>query len=574
MAVYAMPGDYTVVLAFAVILAFLDAYGIGANDVANNFANAVGAKTISLRNACILASFAEFLGALLLGKTTGETIRGGLIKVSRYADHPTLLMLAMQCALIGSSSFILIATRFGMAVSTTHAIVGAVIGTSVAAFGGEAVNWNWEGKGVAQIIASWFISPALAFSLGAIMFLLTKFLVLRRKNSFFWGLVEVPVFFAFALFINTFLVTTKGMPKMDLVGSGQFTEVQLVGVSWAVAIGASAILSTIVIFWAKRVLDKKYVLGPDGRNVLSPEYVASVEAASAKMASKEGKVSPATGTDDRDLDVDGDEKVAGRAGKQSTFKDYLSRSFMKAKKAALHGVNVDVVSVAGDAKLEEMHEAGEDFDPKTEDLFKFLQIVSSTMNSFAHGSNDVANAVGPLATVYAVWQSGSNYMCDGSRDGRCWAIAKPVSEIDIWILAFGGAGIVIGLSTYGYNIMRTLGNHLTKLSPARGFCIELGAATTVVFASSQGWPVSTTHCAVGATTGVGAVAARSFKGAGKTVNWRLFAKTFLGWVVTLPCAGLTAALIFAYVSYTPAAWATEQQSVVFFPNTNVNWGAT
>eukprot|EP00741_Cyanophora_paradoxa_P004704 tig00000826_g4566.t1 len=195
-----MPGDYTVVFAVALVLAFLDAYGIGANDV----------------------------------------------------------------------------------VSTTHAIVGAVIGTSIAAFGGEAVNWNWENKGVAQIIASWFISPALAAALAAVLFLLTKYLVLRRKNSFRWGLVEVPVFFAFALFINTYLVTTKGMPKMDLVGSGQFTEAELVGISWAVGIGASAILSTIIIFWAKHTLDKKYVKNEEGRHVLSPEYIARVEEAAAK----------------------------------------------------------------------------------------------------------------------------------------------------------------------------------------------------------------------------------------------------------------------------------------------------
>eukprot|EP00741_Cyanophora_paradoxa_P004705 tig00000826_g4567.t1 len=240
----------------------------------------------------------------------------------------------------------------------------------------------------------------------------------------------------------------------------------------------------------------------------------------------------------------------------------------------MHGVRKDVVSVTGDARLEAMHEAGEDFDPKTEDLFKFLQVVSSTMNSFAHGSNDVANAIGPLATVYAIWKEGSNYMCDGARDGRCWALAKPASDIEIWILAFGGGGIVIGLWTYGYKIMRALGNHLTKLSPSRGFCIELGAAVTVVFASSQGWPISTTHCAVGATTGVGTVAARSLRSAGRTVNWRLFGKTFFGWVITLPCAGLVAGLAFAYIAYTPAAWATNQLGVSFFPNTDVNWGAT
>eukprot|EP00741_Cyanophora_paradoxa_P004834 tig00000836_g4690.t1 len=613
MAVYAMPGDYTVVMAIGVILAFAGSFAIvrpppatalrgaargrrrrraaltqshaqGANDVANSFANAVASRSITLKWACVFAGVAEFLGALLLGKSTGETLRGGLVKVSRFADHPTLLMLAMQCALIGAAGWILIATYYGMPVSTTHSIVGAVIGVAVAAFGGEAVNWAWDGRGVAQIVASWFISPALAASLAAILFGLLKLLVLKRKNSFRKGLVTVPIFFAFGLFINTYLITTKGMPNMDLIGSGQFTEAQLVGVSIAVGVGASAILSTIMILWAKKTLDYKYVMGPDGKNVLSPQALAEAEQEKAKVHALQmktlytdsAKVSPsADGTGPAVDALDGASSSNGeKKGAGSTFKDVLRKSLMKAKNAALKGVNVDVVSIEGKTEIEEMHSLTEDYDPKTEDLFKLLLITSSTLACFAHGSNDVANSIGPFATVFAVWKEGSNYMCDGALDGRCWAVARPVSTVEAWILAFGGAGIVIGLSTWGYKVMSNLGNNLVKMSPSRGFCIDIGASITVIFASAMGWPVSTTQCAVGATTGVGVISASNPKDAARTVNWKLFARMGLNWIMTLPAAGLTSALIFAYVAYTPAAWATEQQSVTFFPNSAVEWTKT
>eukprot|EP00741_Cyanophora_paradoxa_P000380 tig00000404_g371.t1 len=579
-----MPGDYTYIMAIGVILSFIDAYAIGANDVANSFANAVAAKTISLRTASVIAVFAEFLGAFLLGKATGETLKGGLVKPIRFADDQPILMLAMQCSLIGSSVFIMIATYFGMPVSTTHAIVGAIIGTGVAAFGGDAVNWGWDNKGVGQIVASWFISPAIAGVIAMAVFIITKYAVLERKNSFRFGLIQIPIFISVTLFVNLYFIMTKGMPKLDLVGSGMYTEGQIAGIAWAVAIGAGCIFGAGVIYWGKSTLDKKYVMGEHGRHVLNPDYVAAIQAKADEMKAKaaakveaSAKVSPDLYSGDGGGVLKHGESeamegtIAQRAKGTSTFKDVIRNSFSKAKKAALRGVDVDVVSVGED--LAHLQSSVTEYDPKTEDLFKLCQVITCTFNSFAHGANDVANAMGPFSTIFVIWQAGSNYMCDGARDGRCWAVAKPVTEIEPWILAYGGSAIVIGLLTYGYNIMKSLGNHMTTVTPSRGYAMELGSSIAVIFASAMGWPVSTTQCITGATAAVGVVGAKDKAAIGQAVNWKLFARAVFSWMLTLPCAGMSAAFIFAYVGYSPAVWATNQKTVTFYEtfDYDVNW---
>eukprot|EP00741_Cyanophora_paradoxa_P001519 tig00000492_g1470.t1 len=433
---------------------------------------------------------------------------------------------------------------------------------------------GWENKGVAQIVASWFISPAIAAAIAVVVFIITKKAVLERKNSFRFGLIQIPIFISVTLFINLYFIMTKGMPKLDLVGSGMYTEGQIAGIAWAVAIGAGCIMGAGVIYWAKSTLDKKYIMGENGRHVLNPEYVAAIQKkldeakakAAAKIEVSAAKVSPAhalgafsSADDSEDVGKRADggdlkrahsESPASAPKGASTFKDVLLASFTKAKKAALRGVDVDVVSVG--EELAHLQTSAAEYDPKTEDLFKLCQVITCTFNSFAHGANDVANAMGPFSTIFVIWQAGSNYMCDGSRDNRCWAVAKPVTEIEPWILAYGGGAIVVGLITYGYNIMKTLGNHMTTVTPSRGYAMELGSSISVIFASAMGWPVSTTQC----ITDRAAV--------GKAVNWKLFMRAVFSWMLTLPCAGLTAAFIFAYVGYSPAVWATNQKTVSFY----------
>mmetsp|Transcript_24617 Transcript_24617/g.42376 ORF Transcript_24617/g.42376 Transcript_24617/m.42376 type:complete len:550 (+) Transcript_24617:75-1724(+) len=539
MAEYVYPESFTHIFAIGVILAFLDAYSIGANDVANSFANAVASGTLKLYQACIIACFTEFLGALLLGKATGETLRGKIINPVLFADNQGILMLAMQCSLLGSSSFVLFATHLGWPVSTTHAIVGAVIGTGIASFGSSAINWTWDNNGVAQIVASWFISPALAAGLALVLFLTIKYGIMRRTKCFLLGLIFIPIFISITFFINVYFIVTKGMPKLDL--RSKYTEGQLVAMSWAVGIGMGVILGGFMIFFGKRVIAQRFELQADGKYHRKPK-VAQIE---------EGKIQPVDAlslkSEFADGKIDADDVIQVHVMEEKKKDNIWMRGLNKVKRAALHGVEVDVTS-AQDKEQEERMNITEKFDERTEELFKLCQVASSCFASFAHGSNDVANAVGPFATIYAVWSQGSNYMCLGMKNGRCWTKDKFASDIETWILAFGGASIVIGLSTYGYNIMRSLGNHMTLVSPSRGFCMELGATISILFASSKGWPVSTTHCITGSTAAVGAASGL------KSVNWKLLAVCFFGWIVTLPCAGLTAGLILAYVGYAPNLW--------------------
>ncbi len=170
---------------------------------------------------------------------------------------------------------------------------------------------------------------------------------------------------------------------------------------------------------------------------------------------------------------------------------------------------------------------------KTEDLFISLNVITSCMQSFAHGSNDVANAIGPLSTIYYIWSTGK---IPGSTS----------SPVEIWQLAYGGVAICLGLALYGYNIMRVLGNNLTYQSPSRGFCMDLGSSITIIIASKEGFPVSTTQCITGATVGVGLA-----NGEWRAVNWWLFARIFASWVITLPAAGLLSGCIYAFVALSP-----------------------
>lgn len=206
------------------------------------------------------------------------------------------------------------------------------------------------------------------------------------------------------------------------------------------------------------------------------------------------------------------------------------------KYAALRGVEQDVVNqqkhkdfLSGD--IEKVHATGEHFDNRAEYTYSFLQIMTASTTSFAHGANDVSNAIGPYTTIYFIWSTAK--------------ISNKV-PVPLWILAFGGAGIVIGLWTYGYNIMRALGNKITLHSPSRGFSMELGAAITIIMATKLALPVSTTQCITGATVGVGLC-----NGTWRTINWRMVAWIYMGWFITLPCAGIISGCLMGIILNAP-----------------------
>ncbi|CAG7848270.1 Phosphate-repressible phosphate permease pho-4 {ECO:0000303/PubMed:2531109} [Serendipita indica DSM 11827] len=571
--------DY--IFAIGLIFAFLDAWNIGANDVANSFATSVSSRSLTMKQAMIIASFCEFGGAVLVGARVADTIRSKIINVNRFKDQPEVLMLGMMCALVGSSTYLTIATKIGLPVSTTHCIVGAVIGVGVATIGADGVVWGW--KGVSQVFAAWVIAPAIAGAFAAILFTITKYGVLKRENSFRKGLIAIPFYFALTSGVLTMMVVWKGAPalKVDKLSQGE-----IIGTILGVAFGVALICVVFFLpYLYRRLMLEDWTLrwyhvfqgplllrrGPvppppaDEHHQIVQDYYRghlTREQLEARRNAHPGDAEKAPVHTEQSSET-GTPKGAAASSEassdhqhphhQSHVQTYVESkglppfegAWYKPKNlwtiatwAFFRGVHRDPATEQTTAKgnflvgdLDDMHARVEHHDNKTEHLYSFLQVMTAMTASFAHGSNDVSNAMGPLATIYLVWSTDT--------------IASK-APVPIWVLVFGGAAIVIGLWTYGYHIMRNLGNRLTLHSPSRGFSMELGAALTVVLATRLALPISTTQCIVGATVGVGLCA-----GDFKAINWRMVAWIYMGWFITLPCTGLIAGCLMAFVINAP-----------------------
>ncbi|ORY07615.1 solute carrier family 20 [Basidiobolus meristosporus CBS 931.73] len=498
--------DYTWLFVVGMIFSILDAYGIGANDVANSFSTSVASKSLTLAQACCIAIFTEFFGALLLGSGTSETIRGKIIDLENFAGQPELLMLAMVCAVVGSSLWVIFATRNGWPVSTTHAIVGAIIGVGISAFGVDSVDWGYGG--VAKIVTSWFVSPVAAGVVASIIYLVTKYMVLEKSNSFERGLRAIPLYFGMTIFICFIYLFYKAPGFKDLTQNS-------VGLVWGLTSGITVLVMLFCWF---------FIAPWFRRTIREDEYLRWYHVFVTPF------IGPRQTRAERNLELnERNEKVA----ECDVVEESLPNGpWSKLKNFVLNGVRQDVVTCKGE-RLQKIHDAADRYDDDTEYMYSFIQVITASMASFAHGSNDVANAVGPLSTIYYVWSTAT-------------VDVSGKTPVPLWILAMGGVFIDIGLITYGYNIMRTLGNKITYHSPSRGFSMELGSCLTVLTASQIGLPVSTTHCITGATTAVGLC-----NGSAKTINWRMIAWCFFSWILTLPCAGLVAGLLFAFAAYAP-----------------------
>ncbi|KAF2827022.1 phosphate transporter [Ophiobolus disseminans] len=568
--------DY--IFAIGTLFAFLDAWNIGANDVANSFATSVASRSLTLKQAMCIASVMEFAGAMLVGSRVTDTIRTKVISTKLFEQDPSVLMLAMTCAIVGSATYLTIATRFTMPVSTTHSIMGGVIGVGIASAGTKGVNWSF--KGVSQVFAAWGIAPGISAVFGAIIFLITKHGVMRRNDPVKKAFIMVPLYFFLTSFLLALLIVWKGgSAKIKL------TDAQSVGVAFGVGGVVAIIVATFFIpFLHRKIIKDDWELKnwevikgplllrrpepkprPEGlpgirdfyAGHLTAEELEAKRAGGAHVAHDDVEKGAATS-----VNLQGDLKGNG-SGSDITSRASVSpqavaepdHQLSKPKKtpppgawytpavawywikyAALHGVEQDVVDqqkhkdfLSGD--IEKVHATGEHFDNRAEYTYSFLQIMTASTTSFAHGANDVSNAIGPYTTIYFIWSTAK--------------ISTKV-PVPLWILAFGGAGIVVGLWTYGYNIMRALGNKITLHSPARGFSMELGAAITIIMATKLALPVSTTQCITGATVGVGLC-----NGTWRTINWRMVAWIYMGWFITLPCAGIISGCLMGIVLNAP-----------------------
>ncbi|PVU86012.1 hypothetical protein BB561_006836 [Smittium simulii] len=501
------PHSYTHIFVLGLIFAFADAYGIGANDVANSFATSVSSGSLTLGQACLIACFTEFSGAFFLGAKTADTIRSKIVSTSYFKNNPGLLMLGMMTAVLGSAVWVIFASSQGWPVSTTHSITGAVIGMGIAGYGTEAVNWGWKGLG--QIIASWFISPIVSGIISAILFLLTKYLVLESEHSFERGLLSVPVFFFITIFVDLTYILVKGVP------GSKVKDTPFIKVVWISALAALGVAILSYVFYSNWLR----------RKIRGKEDLKWYHIFVAPFLSKRPTIPEPSQLESNNSDI---KSIKGVAQEDEPVDNSI---FGKIKGYATKGIKVDVRNLEN-PKLADIHARAKKYSTETEYLFEFVQVLSACSASFAHGSNDVANAVGPIATIYQIWQTG--------------AIPGSKSVVPAWLLAFCAIGIDIGLVTYGYHIMRSLGNNVTYTTPSRGFCAELGTSLTVVTASKIGLPVSTTHCITGAMVGVGLC-----NGDWRAVNWKMFAMCFFSWIITLPFAGLTSGLLFALIAYSP-----------------------
>ncbi len=555
------------------LFAFLDAWNIGANDVANSFASSVSSRSLKYWQAMVLAGLCEFLGAVLVGSRVSDTIRSKILDFKVFEDDPATLMLTMTCALVGSSVWLTIATLIGMPVSTTHSIVGGVIGSAIAARGAKNIHWGWDG--VSQIIALWFIAPIIAGLFASIIFLISKYGVLEVKDintSIRNALVLVPIMVFAAFSILTMLIVWKGSPSLKLDDlSGRTIAGAVLGVG-AVAL----VLYMLFCFpvFKRKIVDNDWTLKwysifigpiywfkstddippmPEGHQLTIDYYKGRRQVEEA--INEQVSVSSEIKEEHINAETRSVSDISAKLGAQKQTTKQLWWSLLKqgpkkwgylAWLVVSHGFTKDVIldqvnsgdMLSGDLKA--MHAKSKYYDNRVEYLYSLLQAITAATMSFAHGANDIANATGPLSTIYLVWRTNTT-------------AAK--ADVPVWVLCYAAGALVIGCWTYGYRIMTSLGNKLILQSPSRGFLIELGAAVTTVMATQLAIPVSTTQSAVGATVFIG-LCNRDLR----AVNWRMVIWCYLGWFITLPVAGIIAGLLNAIILHAPRDGANYQMN--------------
>jgi PiT family inorganic phosphate transporter len=408
----------TTLILVAAFFGFLMAIGIGANDVANAMGTSVGSKALTVKQAIIIAMIFEFAGAYLAGGEVTDTIRKGVIDTSLFAHQPEVLVYGMMSALLAAGTWLLLASYMGWPVSTTHSIIGAIIGFACVAVGTEAVDWH----SVQGIVGSWLITPLISGIFAYMIFISAQRLIFDTDKPLMNAKRFVPVYMFITTMVIALVTIKKGLKHVGLhLSSGE---------AWVASAGVSALVMV------------------GGYLYISRKFANTVN-------------------DEKD-----------------------SRGFT--------GV---------------------------ESIFSTLMVITACAMAFAHGSNDVANAIGPLSAVVSTVENLGEI---SSQTAIAW-----------WILPLGGIGIVVGLATLGHKVMATVGTGITELTPSRGFAAQLATASTVVLASGTGLPISTTQTLVGAVLGVGFA-----RGIG-ALNLGVVRNIVASWVITLP-AGALLAVVFYY----------------------------
>jgi len=499
--------DYLWIVIAGGISSFISSMGIGANDVGNAFATSIGSGALSVKSAVMIASVFECSGAILMGSHVTKTIRKGIADYECFEDDPELLMYGCFCVLLSVGAWLFLASYLEMPVSTTHSCVGGMIGMTMVTGGSNCVIWYkatdsfpWIG-GVSGIVMSWFLSPIFSAMVASSIFYITRYTVLRKENSFDNSYKTFPIFVGATIAMNTFFIIYKG-------GKGIGLDELSVSSSLLIALLAGIITgSGIIPFIPKMkqsVNNKLQQVKRGGPNEETMECLNELN------------------------------KTEEGPKKRNKIQQCITN--------IKENINYDIDQIKIN-EVKEIHDRSEKFDEKTEESFKYLQIFTAICDSFSHGANDVANAIGPYAAIVSI------YMNEGELEKTV-----TMDEYAYLILAMGGIGISLGLFIYGYKIIRAIGVKLCCITPSRGFSIELGSATIIIIGSRLGIPLSTTHCQVGATMGVAALEDVS-KCSG--INWNIALKVFLGWIITLVVVGGSTGLLVAQGIYAPEKYSEE-----------------
>jgi PiT family inorganic phosphate transporter len=390
------------------------AWNIGANDVANAMGTSVGSKALTLKQAVLVAGLFEFMGAVLVGSHVTQTISKGIVSPHFFVGSERIFILGMLAALLSAGIWLQVATYMGLPVSTTHSIVGAVVGFGLVSYGFSVVAWGKLGT----VVASWFVSPVMGAVISFLLFRQVAKRILEQPYPLKATKRFAPFLVSLVFSILTLSFTYKGLKNLKLN----------------------------LPLWEALVISV---------------FVGIVGMVVASFTMGNFKIQPTARIREKLLEV--------------------------------------------------------------EVVFKYLQVLTACCMAFAHGANDVANATGPLAAIFSTMRA---------------SMIQSEVTVPFWVLVAGGLGIVLGLATWGYRVVDTVGRRITEITPSRGFCAEFGCATTVLFCSKMGMPISTTHTLVGSVVGVGLA-----RGMG-ALNLRVIKDIFLSWIVTLPFTAGLAMLLF------------------------------
>ncbi|KAI6190214.1 Phosphate transporter [Aphelenchoides bicaudatus] len=475
------------------VLSFLLGFGMGANDVSNAFGTSVGSKVLSLKWAYILATIFETLGAVLVGFNVSDTMRKSVIDLDMYKNEPAELLLGQIAILTGGTLWLFCATYFKAPISTTHSIVGATLGFSVLLRGINGIEW----LKVAEIAASWIVSPLLSGLVSSGLYIIVDLTVLRKKDPLNAGFRALPVLYFACVAFNVFVVTNNGSKILHLSNVPVWIAL-LLSFGFGIA-------SALIFYLIARPYLRKWVLEGD-----APPNTNSTNSLNS-MAS----------TDDE-------------SNNSKVFHTNLTQNEKNGKVAAVNIEPIEEPTI----RTQKFSVSPKKFfiwflpdrsrqqDEKIYRLFSALQICTACFAGFAHGANDTSNSIAPITAIIEIYKTASS---------------EQTGQTPVYILIYGVFAACVGLWLLGHRVIKTVGSKMSIINPVSGFCIEFGAGVTALLASKAGLPISTSHSLIGSVIFVGLV--RSKKG----VKWTVFRDVALSWLITLPVSALLSFIVMFFL---------------------------